>query len=436
MPLLFLACNPPLPDLHDATRDLTGSLPVFPGAEGFGTDTPAGREGAIFVVDTLAAEGPGSLKEALVASEPRVVVFSVGGVIKLTENITVDEPFLTVAGQTAPEPGITLSGAGLEIRTHDVLVQHLRIRPGDDPEGPDPDTRDAVAVVGLADGSREVHHVVIDHCSLSWGIDENFSTWYRGVRDVSLLNSLVSEALDDSLHYKGPHGKGVLVGDHIRRFSMINNILAYNPDRNPIIKGDVSALVANLYVHDPDRWPVTLFDPEGAGPSLFSLVGGYFTRGPDTPIEHATVLIDRTVKKGTEVFLEDLTSWDIGDDPWVGVDVMSNQDQVRVDTAPVGVAPLTGVPSGELPDFLLDRVGARPAFRDPVDARVVGQLRDNTGGVIDSPVEVGGLPDLPERHAELELPEDPSGDLDGDGYTNLEEWLFAYAAAVEGAASE
>lgn len=82
---LLAACNPSLPDLHDAARDLTGALPVFPGAEGFGTDTPAGRGGAVLIVDSLAAAGPGSLREALETPGPRTVLFSVGGVIRLDE---------------------------------------------------------------------------------------------------------------------------------------------------------------------------------------------------------------------------------------------------------------------------------------------------------------------------------------------------------------
>lgn len=166
-----------------------------------------------------------------------------------------------------------------------------------------------------------MYNVVIDHCSLSWGVDEDFSTWYRGVRDVTLSNSLLSEALNDSLHREGPHGKGVLVGDHTRRFSMVHNVLAFNPDRNPIVKGDVSALVANLVVVDPDRWPVTLFDEEGAGPSLVTIQGAHFVAGPDTPPEMSTVRVDGSVHKSTRLYLEDLVSWDIEVDPWAGVEV-------------------------------------------------------------------------------------------------------------------
>jgi hypothetical protein len=426
--VVLLACAGPLPNLADAHRDLTGLLPVFPGAEGFGVDTPAGRGGEVLVVDSLAADGPGSFAAALAVDAPRTIVFSVGGVIRLRENLFIDAPFLTVAGQTAPAPGITLAGAGLEIRAHDVLIQHLRIRPGDDPDGPDPIVRDAIAIT--AGDGRDVHGVVLDHLSLSWGVDETLSTWYRGVRDVTVSNCLISESLDESLHPEGPHGKGVLIGDHTRRFALLRSLLAFNPDRNPIVKGDATALVANVWAHDPDRWPVTLFDRERAGPSLLTLRSSVFTAGPDTPPDHATVLVDRSMAPGTAIFLDDLQSWDVvGDDPWVGVDVVSPRDEVRVDAPPVSVTPLTLIPAEALPEVLLDTAGATPARRDAVDARVIAQLIAGTGAVIDSPREVGGQPTPPETHRPLTPP--PPGDSDGDGYTDVEAWLHALAAEVE-----
>lgn len=118
--ILLAGCSSapePLPQLDDAHRDLRGALAVFPGAEGFGTDTAAGRGGRILVVDTLADSGPGSLRDALAAAGPRTVVFAVGGVIDTSRNFEIVEPFVTVAGQSAPSPGITVSGAGLSVRT-------------------------------------------------------------------------------------------------------------------------------------------------------------------------------------------------------------------------------------------------------------------------------------------------------------------------------
>ena len=106
---------------------------AFPGAQGWAAATPGGRGGRILRVTTLAADGPGSLKAALEAKGPRIVVFEVGGVIDLGRStLTITEPFLTIAGQTAPSPGITIIRGGIDIRAHDVIVRHLRVRPGVD----------------------------------------------------------------------------------------------------------------------------------------------------------------------------------------------------------------------------------------------------------------------------------------------------------------
>ncbi len=175
-----------LPNLSDAHRDYRSVLPVFPGAEGFGTDTRAGRGGRIFIVSNLNAEGPGSLKEALEAKGPRTVLFEVGGMIDLKRNTRISEPFLTVAGQSAPSPGITLYGAGLEISTHDVLVQHLRVRPGDREEGPPGQVRRGIAVLGKRGiVTEDVYNVVIDHCTLSWATDESATLYHSGIHDVT-----------------------------------------------------------------------------------------------------------------------------------------------------------------------------------------------------------------------------------------------------------
>lgn len=153
-----------------AAANAGGSEPVFPGAVGFGTDARAGRGGRIIRVTNLDAQGPGSLRAAVEAKGARIVVFEVGGVIDLNrDNISIAEPFLTVAGQTAPSPGVTLIRGGISIETHNVLIRHLRVRPGDAGQarrsGWEPD--------GIA--TNAAHHVVIDHCSVTWAVDENLS---------------------------------------------------------------------------------------------------------------------------------------------------------------------------------------------------------------------------------------------------------------------
>jgi hypothetical protein len=134
--LLAAACSDGIdPIATKPTADVMqqADLPVFPGAQGFGTLTPAGRGGAVIRVTNLNNSGPGSLRDALLATGPRVVVFEIAGVIQLSTPITVVSPYLTVAGQTAPAPGVTLRGSPLRVATHDVLVQHIRSRPGEGP---------------------------------------------------------------------------------------------------------------------------------------------------------------------------------------------------------------------------------------------------------------------------------------------------------------
>ena len=160
----------------------TSALPAFPGAEGFGTETPGGRGGQVFVVSNLNAEGPGSLRAAVEASGPRIVVFNVGGTIVLPRTLNVNNPYLTIAGQTAPGDGITVKGE-LGIKTHDVVVRYLRFRPGHPSAILPPDDRKDTHAINIVDDS---YNVVVDHCSLSWGIDEVFSVYsYSGSPRIS-----------------------------------------------------------------------------------------------------------------------------------------------------------------------------------------------------------------------------------------------------------
>ncbi len=402
--------------LDDADRDLTDVLPVFPGAEGFGTDTRAGRGGEVLVVDTLKSKGPGSLRAALEAPLPRTVVFSVSGTIWIEEDIQIADPFLTIAGQTAPSPGITIAGAGIRIEASDVLVQHLRIRPGDREEGPKGENRDALTI---ANRHELVSRVVVDHCSLSWGTDENTSTWYE-VDDVTYSHNLISEGLRESLHPEGEHSKGLLIGDHARRVAVIRNIFAHNEDRNPVMKGDTSALVVNNLVYDPGFFAIVHYGKRRCCPMIATIEGNQVIAGRTTPEDAVPLHVTSKVNKKSRIYARNNgeTRADRSDDVWT-------------DEPPVTLAPLTVVDRTDLEELLLPIVGARPADRDAVDERVITQITERTGRGIDSQNEVGGWPDLAENTATWTLPDDPSDDPDGDGYTNLEAWLHQLAAQVE-----
>lgn len=414
----------------DARRDLRGALPVFPGAEGFGTATVAGRGGQILRVTSLAERGPGTLREALATPGPRTVLFEVGGIIRSREVMVIGDPYITIAGQSAPAPGITLYGAGLVIATHDVLLQHLRVRAGDDPDGPEPGGRDSLSIDGGPGGAHDVHDVVVDHCSFTWGIDEGASTW-NPVRDVTIRDSLIAENLSHSLHPKGEHSKGLLLGDHGLRVSVIANLFAHNRLRNPILKGDVSALISNNVIYNPGAEAIHLDDPDHAGPSLATVVGNVLIAGPDTNATVPLVDVLWDVPATTEVALLDNRSG-----RQIQTRALFNPGVFRpladYSAARVSVLPLSLRPAEGVLDAVLSGVGATPARRDASDARIVATVTGGGGAILDSPAQVGGLPEVAPQTGALALPANPQGDDDGDGYTNLEEWLHELSATAEG----
>jgi hypothetical protein len=421
------------------TQAASSVLPVFPGAEGFGTTTPAGSgrhisqaNTTVYKVTNLGASGSGSLRDCIDASGPRVCVFEVSGTIEINDSLSIRNPYITIAGQTAPSPGITLKGAKLLINTHDVLIQHLRIRVGDGP-GYDPDNRDGIEIENDG-GVHDVYNVVVDHCSVSWAIDENTSLWYDGVRDVTISNCIISEALYDSLHSKGPHSMGLLIGEHVKRVSMHHSLLAHNLDRNPLIQADTETELVNNVYYNCGSWGFMVFsDDYILGIPLFSnVVGNYYKRGIDGP-DGKPIQVESNLTHTSKVYVEG----NIGpgrqsdtEDDWSIV--TGNEAIYRSFTPVVTQTVLITNSAWEAYVFVLNHAGARPADRDSVDIRILNDVRNGTGRIIDSQDEVGGWPNLPQNYRVLTLPSNPNSDDDGDGYTNLEEWLHAFAAEVEG----
>lgn len=413
----------------DPIRDYSGKLPVFPGAEGFGAYTIAGRGGEVVRVTNLNASGAGSLRAAIDHAVPRTIVFDVGGVIDLEQALVIRHPYVTIAGQTAPSPSITIMGAGIVVHTHDVLLQHVRVRVGDRPNGPRPDGRDGIGVAGTPDAQTLVYNVMIDHCSVSWAIDEGCSTWHPGVSDVTFRQCIIAENLARSIHPKGEHSKGLLIGDHTRRIAAIGNLFAHNTRRNPLIKGDVSALVVNNLIYNPDEAAIHFSDPEGRGPSQASIEGNVLVPGPDTGRSVDIIQLSWDTKKGTKVHAKGNVETQRARRPLA----LSAAKTPNTESAPVAwVTPLTLRSSEEVPDWVMAHAGAIPTDRDETDARVVRNVAEGNGCIIDSQEEVGGFPSPTPVTRVAEVPERPNADDDGDGYTNIEEWLHELAAAAEG----
>jgi pectate lyase len=446
IPMLSRAIEPKTPKNPSTPRLFTplAGLPVFPGAEGFGTDTPAGRGGRVLEVTTLADDGPGSLRAALNVPEPRIVVFRVGGTIELKTQLFIAHPFVTVAGQTAPGGGICIKNAGLVISTHDVLVRHVRIRPGN--EGSvEPDTNDAVEILGKRGNSDGAHHVVLDHVSASWSEDETISTWY-GAHDVTISWCIISEALNRSRHRKKTHSAGLLIGDSSYNVSVHHCLLAHNDFRNPLIMEGGTHDFVNNVVYDWGVLCAEVVDYESN--SFLNFVGNAFLPGPSTKTGPYEILIEP--EQGTpRIYVKDnigprrpdasVPDWNVVKYGW-------NSEQHAPESYhssdAFAVPPVTTFDADEALEQVLAACGATRPVRDGVDRRVVAGVKNKTGAIIDSPADVGGYPELSagtppadrdhdampdewetQKGLGADDPTDASGDLDGDGYTNLEEYL-------------
>jgi hypothetical protein len=417
------------------TQGDTGGLPVIPGASGFGINTKAGRGGSVYRVTNLNASGTGSLKACTDASGPRVCIFEVSGTINITSDIILRNPYITIAGQTAPSPGITIRGAGINIATHDVLLQHLRVRPGDATTGPDPINRDAFKIEAV---NGDTYNAVVDHVTGSWGTDELLSVWGSStgrIYDVTIRNSIFSEGLNNSISPDGAHSTGLIVGYRASRVTIVNNLFAYNGFRNPLINADATdVMIINNMIYRTRGFMDDQIDFGTASnsfvPMRASVQGNHFVLAPGTSAIN-TINIWANTSPDFKIFVKDNSGPLMTSNPWSVVKTSRNISELNASTPPVWAPGMVAMPSSSVENYVLGSSGARPLNRDSVDSRVVSQVRGRTGGLIDSPSQVGGYPSLAVNVRALTLPADPNS-VTASGYTNLELWLQSMAKALEG----
>ncbi|APG26944.1 hypothetical protein A7E78_03305 [Syntrophotalea acetylenivorans] len=413
------------------------TLKVFPGAEGFGTETPAGRGGKIVKVTNLKDNGRGSLRRAINTKGPKIIVFEVAGTIELESNIIISHPYCTIAGQTAPPPGITIKNYGIKISAHDILIQHLRIRPGD--QGKTRDGRwDNLDALQLNSGAG---NVVIDHVSASWAADENVSTWTGGMNNVTFSNCIISEGLHNSIHTEQPHSKGLLIGPNSGNVSIISNLMAHNFDRVPQIQGGNNVVAVNNLIYEGGAYAfVDLTDPYKGGPIRANFQSNIFIDGPATSGKRIFALADNLHPKS--LFFQQNNIHINRSGTQVPVLIRDNTPGgIETTESPISISGITVRDLAVLEDHVLATAGARPGERgtpdaDPVDERIVKQVKSRTGKQIDcvegcdnsSP---NGWPAPQVSKRAFPIPPYPHDDFDADGYSNIEEVLHHMAETVE-----
>lgn len=408
--------------------------PAFPGAEGFGAASKGGRGGRVIAVETLADSGPGSLRACIAEQGPRVCVFRVAGVIRFTARPPViRNPYLTIAGQTAPGGGITLAHeAGTEgltplvvKNTHDVVIRHIRVR--NDRMGLNRGAEDSITIENSS-------NVILDHVSASWARDELINGY--GDNDwITVSNSIFAEGIPR-------HDKCALLASDPKKpqhFSFIRNICAHNGDRNPDVNfpaGSCAEIINNIFYNAQSEF-AEIWETYGGVP--VSLVGNSFIAGENTRPD--TVGISRQGIGATgvaKVYLAD-NSFE-GD--FVRKSPLFEQAEVEAPPCPLTVAPL---PAAEAYRQVSRSAGAFP--RDAFDRKIVKQLQERSGRIVGQPgvipqIDPGvgypdtdgdGMDDRWEARNGAD-PHQPDAWADGDrnGLANLDQYLdFLSRALIE-----
>jgi pectate lyase len=409
------------------------SLPAFPGAEGCGSFTPGGRGGTVYEVTNLEDSGPGSFRDA-VSQGHRTIVFRVSGTIDLKSQLRVTQPFITIAGQTAPGDGICLRNYTFQIATHDVIVRFIRSRLGDESRQED----DSISILN---GCRDV---ILDHCSATWSVDECLSTSGND-SNITVQWCLIAEALDSSVHSKGAHGYGSLAraGGPV---SWHHNLWAHNNSRNPRL-GDSYGYGTHPAFDVRNNVMYDYGDTcSGLTQGIFTVnyVGNYIRSGPSSKAKFP-------IHIGAESYIQFYLSGNVmaGNDAltadnmkFISALEINGKLQARIVEKPFDAPPVFTVSAQDAYKAVLAGVGACMPVRDSADARIINSVREGKGKIINSQKDVGGWPALKSAPAPVDsdhdgMPDewetahglnskdafDAQADPDKDGYTNLEEYL-------------
>ena len=435
------------------------TIPAFPFAEGFGSLTPGGRynpltnqNGTVIKVTTLNDSGSGSLREAIDTKGPRIIVFEVSGIIELESELAITEPFVTIAGQTAPGDGICLKNYGMTIMAPNVVIRFIRSRPGDVVEE-NADNIDSLAIIGLV--PRDTYNVVIDHCSLSWSQDETFSTWYSA-HDITIQWSIISEGLNRAFHPKETHSMGILVGDGGDNVTLHHNLDAHHLWRNPLLTGGSLDYFNNIHYNFERGMEL---DYQHSFPLRLNVIGNKWIPGPNTTLDFMpTILIYQDIPEVGEplVYLTDnqgpkesnIAEWaydyDIISSTWEYIHGTDKDEFIAhylVDQMFLGRPYVTIQPRDEAYEDILQLAGAS-LMRDDTDLRIIDDVVNRTGKAIDSVSEVGGWSTYEQTAVPLDTdddgipdsweidnglnhldPTDNWNDEDGNGYVEIEEYF-------------
>ena len=439
--------------LHSWSQQL-----AFPTAEGYGKYAKGGRGGTVYEVTNLDDSGAGSLRAAVEAEGPRTVVFRISGTITLNSALTIRNPFITIAGQTAPGDGITIRRHPLNVGADHVIIRYIRVRLGDE-SGNDYD----------AISSRYTKHIILDHVSASWSVDECVSIYHCD--SVTVQWCFVAESMSKSNHVKGSHGFGGIWGSNYSTYH--HNLLAHHSSRNPrMASGCGYTDFRNNVIYNWGYQSLYGGEKYQSGNDKFNfaefnIVSNYYKPGPATQPGDVMKRIANPSTRGDD----DFGQWYIAENVVEGNKEVSEnnwnggvQTKIPVEKfkleKPWPAMPIEQQSAKGAYQLVLENAGARLPAMDIIDKRIIDEVRGGYAtyegkyksdhevadpsqvcGIIDTQDDVGGWPELKNAPAPMDtdhdgMPEswedehkldknnpDDRNNVAEDGYTMLEQYL-------------
>ena len=420
-------------------------LLAFPTAEGFGAFAKGGRGGEVFHVTNLNNDGEGSLRWAINQEVPRTIVFDVSGIIDITEQLTIVHPYVTIAGQTAPGEGICIRGETLRIEAAEVIIRYLKVRLGDGKHGIGSlQGKDAISV---AKGKN----IIVDHCSASWSLDEvlSTSTYHPHLTNVTIQWCFITEGLNPD-----GHGFGSLIrGTGGAKYSYLYNLYAHNHgrnprpgnyDRNPHTQDSLGLLLDfrnNVIYNWGGKHAGYNADKESV--SKLNYVNNYLISGVNS-INNGIAY--STGSPYNQAFFDGnyynhqkpKNQWSLVhfNENWSAETIKKYQQNQPFETG--FIRPISALESYR---NILEKGGASLPQRDIIDQRIIEDIKNNSGKIINSQEEVGGWPLLKAKNPQLDSDRDGMPDeweiknhlnindasdrneIASNGYTMLENYL-------------
>lgn len=439
--------------LHSWSQQL-----AFPTAEGYGKYAKGGRGGTVYEVTNLDDSGEGSLRAAVEAEGPRTVVFRISGTITLNSTLTIRNPFITIAGQTAPGDGITIRRHPLNVGADHVIIRYIRVRLGDE-SGNDYD----------AISSRYTKHIILDHVSASWSVDECLSIYHCD--SVTVQWCFVAESMSKSIHVKGSHGFGGIWGSNYSTYH--HNLLAHHSSRNPrMASGCGYTDFRNNVIYNWGYQSLYGGEKYQSGNDKFNfaefnIVSNYYKPGPATQPGDVMKRIANPSTRGDDDFgqwyiAENVVEGnkEVSENNWNGgVQTKIPVEKLKLEK-PWPAMPIEQQSAIGAYQLVLENAGARLPAMDIIDKRIIDEVRGGYAtyegiyksdhevanpsqvcGIIDTQDDVGGWPELKNAPAPKDTDHDGMPDsweddhkldknnpddrnnIAEDGYTMLEQYL-------------